>query len=104
MYREIGVEMDACMVPSDWMINNKLYMITGNHLQHLLNYLNSKVFNRIILQSANVTGGKGIDFMAEIRVPLPNQCDLQCKENDVDKVLNHFYALSPEEITFIGAQ
>ena len=104
VYREIGVEMDACMVPSDWMINNKLYMITGNHLQHLLNYLNSKVFNRIILQSANVTGGKGVDFMAEIRVPLPNQCNLQCKENDVDSVLNRYYALSSEEISFIDAQ
>lgn len=104
VYREIGVEMDACMVPSDWMINNKLYMITGNHLQHLLNYLNSKVFNRIILPSANVTGGKGVDFMAQICVPLPNQCNLQCKENDVDSVLNSYYALSSEEISFIDAR
>ena len=104
VYREIGVEMDACMVPSDWMINNKLYMITGKHLQHLLNYLNSKIFNRIILSSANVTGGKGVDFMAEIRVPMPNQCNLQCKEDEVDSILSRFYALSSQEIAFIDAQ
>lgn len=79
-------------------------MITGNHLQHLLNYLNSKIFNHIILPAANVTGGKGVDFMEEIRVPLPNQCNLQCKENDVDSVLSRYYALSSEEITFIDAQ
>lgn len=104
VYREIGVEMDACMVPSDWMINNKLYMITGKHLQHLLNYLNSKIFNRIILSSANVTGGKGVDFMAGIRVPMPNQCNLQCKEDEVDSILCQFYALSSQEIAFIDAQ
>jgi hypothetical protein len=104
VYREIGIEMDACIVPSDWMINNKLYMITGNHLQHLLNYLNSKVFNRIILPSANVTGGKGVDFMAEIRVPLPSQCDLRCEEYEVDNILSRYYALSSEEITFIDSQ
>ena len=79
-------------------------MITGNHLQHLLNYLNSKIFNRIILPSANITGGKGIDFMAEIRVPLPNQCNLQCKEDNVDSVLNRYYAFSSEEVSFIDAQ
>ena len=104
VYREIGLTMDACMVPSNWMINNKLYMITGNHLNHLLNYLNSKLFNRIILPSANITGGKGVDFMSGIRVPLPNQCDLQCNETEVDNILYRFYALSSQEIAFIDAQ
>ena len=80
VYREIGLEMDACIVPPNWMINNKLYMITGKNLQQLLNFLNSKIFNKIILSSANITGGKGIDFMANIKVPLPSNCNLQYKE------------------------
>ncbi len=58
VYREIGQTMDACMVDPGWMINNKLYMICGENLNHLLYFLNSKLFNSIILSSANLTGGK----------------------------------------------
>lgn len=28
--------MDACEVPAGWMINNKLFMITGDHLSHIM--------------------------------------------------------------------
>ena len=27
VYREISIEMEACLAPSNWMLNNKLYMI-----------------------------------------------------------------------------
>ena len=69
IYREIGIEMDACMVDKGWMVNNKLYMISGSYLNHLINFLNSKLFNKIILTTANLTGGKGVDFLEKVIVP-----------------------------------
>ena len=102
VYREIGEAMDACMVPPNVMINNKLYMVSGKHLEHLLHFFNSKIFNKIIFAKANLTGGKGVDFMNIIRVPLPTECDLsKCKSQDVDNILYSFYGLSREEIVYI---
>ena len=102
VYREIGEAMDACIVPPDVMINNKLYMISGEHLEHLLHYFNSYLFNRIVFAKANLTGGKGIDFMETIRVPLPSECDLsRCNNQDVDNTLYSFYDLNREEIDYI---
>ena len=102
VYREIGDAMDACMVPSDIMINNKLYMVSGEHLEHLLRFFNSNLFNKTIFTKANLTGGKGIDFMEIIRVPLPSECDLSmCNEQDVDTLLYSFYGLSRKEVEYI---
>ena len=102
VYREIGEAMDACIVPPDVMINNKLYMISGEHLEHLLHYFNSYLFNRIVFAKANLTGGKGIDFMETIRAPLPSECDLsRCNNQDVDNTLYSFYDLNREEIDYI---
>ncbi|MBQ3722912.1 MAG: Eco57I restriction-modification methylase domain-containing protein, partial [Bacteroidales bacterium] len=39
IYREIGFEMDACIAPANWFINNKLYLITGNDIEYLLAFL-----------------------------------------------------------------
>ena len=103
VYREIGEVMDACIVPSGVMINNKLYMISGEHLEHLLHYFNSNLFNRIIFTKANLTGGKGIEFMETIRVPLPSVCDLSiCNRKDVDNTLYSFYGLNRKEIEYIA--
>ena len=105
VYREIGLTMDACMIDEGWMINNKLYMISGEHLTHLLHYLNSKLFNCIILSSVNLTGGKGIDFMEKILVPRPEQCDLSfCSKEEVDNNLFDYYNLSTEECEYIDNQ
>ncbi len=103
VYREIGVTMDACMIKEGWMINNKLYMISGAHLLHLLHFFNSKLFNRMVLSNANLTGGKGIDFMEKILVPLPTQCDLSnCSINEIDNILYDFYKLSSLERKYIN--
>ena len=53
VYREISEEMDACIINEEVYVNNKCYIITGEHLEYLICVLNSKLFNRIILQSAN---------------------------------------------------
>ena len=105
VYREIGQTMDACMVDPGWMINNKLNMICGENLNHLLYFLNSKLFNSIILSSANLTGGKGIDFMEKILVPDPNLCDLSKSPNKqiIDELLFDYYGLSTIEREYIDS-
>ena len=102
VYREIGAAMDASLVPAGWMINNKLYMITGNNLNHIIKYLNSRLFNKIVLSSANLTGGKGVDFLSTVKVPIPKDCDLSVCD-DVDFRLIQFYNLSQNEIDFIDS-
>ncbi|MBO7568514.1 MAG: type II restriction endonuclease [Bacteroidales bacterium] len=110
VYREIGFEMDACKLEAGIVINNKLYMVVGEKLDFLLLFFNSSLFNKIILQSANITGGKGIDFMAKVKCIVPNE--LQQKraselitpifdDKTKDDFINQLYNLSPEEIAFI---
>ena len=105
VYREIGFEMDACMVPKGWFVNNKLYLVTGDRIEYLLAFLNSKVFNKIILASANLTGGKGVDFMEKVRVPLEqsliNEILSTQEENKIDEIFNSFFGLSEEEKEFL---
>ena len=102
VYREIGTDMDACLVDKGWMINNKLYMISGESLHHLLNFFNSKLFNRIILSSANLTGGKGVDYIQKIIVPLPAECDLsELDEYETAAKLFELYGLTNDEIDFV---
>ena len=105
VYREIGFEMDACMVPEGWFVNNKLYLVTGDRIEYLLAFLNSKVFNKIILASANLTGGKGVDFMEKVRVLLEqsliNEILSTQEENKIDEIFNSFFGLSEEEKEFL---
>ena len=95
--------MDACEVPGGWMINNKLFMITGKNLTQIMHFLNSNLFNRIIFQTANFGGGKGVDWLQEIRVPLPSECNLDAAEK-ADYKLANYYRLTDGEKMFIGIQ
>ena len=110
MYREIGCEMDACKLDAGIFINNKLYMVVGEKLDFLLLFFNSSLFNKIILQSANITGGKGIDFMAKVKCIVPDEIQQKraselispsFDDKTKDDFINHLYNLSPEEIAFI---
>lgn len=69
VYREISDEMNARYIEEEFFCNNKCYIVTGEHLKYLLLFINSKLFTKIILQGANLTGGKGRDFLGEIKVP-----------------------------------
>ena len=106
VYREIGFEMDACIVPKEWFVNNKLYLVTGEKIEYLLAFLNSKAFNKIILASANLTGGKGVDFMEKVRVPLEknliNAILSTQEENKIDDIFNTFFGLSEDEKEFLS--
>lgn len=56
VYREISDVMDACMVEPDIYLNNKCYIVTGEHLEYLICIFNSRLFNKIILSKAHRGG------------------------------------------------
>ena len=115
VYREISDAMDACLVEAGYMLNNKCYLITGDHLIYILSYLNSKLFTKIVLPQANLTGGKGEGFLREIRLIPPTHeveeelerlYDLR-KDNahsideEIDNMFCSLYGLSTEERKYI---
>lgn len=93
--------MDACLIEPGFFINNKLYMVSGSFLEFLLIFFNSKLFNKIILPSANNTGGKGIDFMNKVYCVMPNQKQIQesialinASDYEKDNFINTVFELS----------
>ena len=110
VYCEIGPEMNACLLEPGIYINNKLYMITGKFLEYLLIFFNSKLFNKIIIQSANVTGGKGVDFINKIKCIIPSEKQLKTaiqllknKATDEmkDEFINTIFELSDEQKKYL---
>jgi hypothetical protein len=109
VYREIGFEMDACLVGPNIFINNKLYFIVGENLEYLLIILNSKIFNQFLLPMANATGGKGNDFMKKISIPTPSDKQLEQSKkllnlgiNDqLDQFVYQIFGLTNDEIRYI---
>ena len=109
-YCEIGFEMNACLIPKQTYINNKAYLVSGRNLNFLLLFFNSKLFNRIILKSANLTGVKGVDFMSKIHVPYLDD-EIQerveyllrgnASEEDRDSFIYDLYSLSSNERDFV---
>lgn len=95
--------MEACIIPQDWMINNKLYMITSSNeddLRYLCAFLNSKLFSTIVLKNVNFGGGKGIEFIGNIKLP-----KMLKKNSNLDEIsFASIYGLSKEEIEFIESQ
>jgi adenine-specific DNA-methyltransferase len=83
VYREISTEMNGTLSHSGYYINNKLYMITGQNLKPILSLINSKLFNKILLSDANVTGGKGVDLLSRIRLPLYGNRELSSIVNKI---------------------
>ncbi len=118
VYREISNAMDACMVESGVMLNNKCYLITGDHLVYLLAFFNSTLFTKIILPQANTTGGKGEKFLHSIKAIPPvdddekiivseyerfNENKISLKEfsDFADDYFYRLYELSPSEIKYL---
>ena len=87
-------------------INNKLYFITGDDIEYLLAYLNSKAFNKVILASANLTGGKGVDFMEKVFAPadyeLKRRILSSMEERERDEIFNGFFGFTDEETAFLS--
>ena len=104
VYREISIEMEACLAPANWMLNNKLYMITSDteDLEYICIFLNSKIFSKVIMSKVNFGGGKGIDFLGNVRLPKMKQhADSQIS---IAQILYQAYGLTEEEIRFIESQ
>lgn len=104
VYREISIEMEACIVPANWMLNNKLYMITSDteNLEYICSFLNSKLFSKVFMAGVNFSGGKGVDFLGNIL--LPRIEEFSQDGNAVIKKLYHIYQLTDDEIRFIESQ
>ena len=114
VYREISNAMDACLVDSDIMLNNKCYLITGEHLVFILSYLNSNLFTKIVLPQANITGGKGEGFLSAIPLIQPSpDVEEACMryyeqrqqgidiDQDIDKLFCSLYGLNEQETQYI---
>ena len=120
VYREISDAMDACLVEPGIMLNNKCYLITGEHLEYLLAFFNSKVFTKIILPQANITGGKGEGFLSSISSQYPTG-DIEAKihnllqersscsseeailvDKKIDEIFFSLYGLNESEISFLN--
>lgn len=106
--------MDACLLSEEFVVNNKLYILTGGHLEYLIAFFNSRVFNKILMKAANITGGKGAEFMYNVRVPMPTQSILQAisaidfacntaAQQHVDVLFFELLGLSDQEISWISS-
>ena len=115
VYREIGTDMDARLLSEEFVVNNKLYILTGNHLEYLIAFFNSRVFNKILMKAANITGGKGADFMYNVPVPMPSQSILQAisatdfacnmeAQKHVDVLFFELLGLSEQERSWISSE
>ena len=82
-------------------------LIVGEELEYLLAFFNSRIFNKFVLECANTTGGKGVDFLGKVKVirPLPHEMDsmknvLSSAERDlkINEFFYKLYGLTNEEI------
>ncbi|MDO5524277.1 MAG: TaqI-like C-terminal specificity domain-containing protein [Bacteroidia bacterium] len=120
IYREISEEMNAVLDSSGYFVNNKCYFVVGSKLSFLTLLFNSKLFTTSFLNYANITGGKGFDFLTKINVPPiidinEQECFLLLEriENDpnnsklvreINLLINSYYKLNEEETNFIESQ
>lgn len=118
VYREISNCMDACIVEPGVFLNNKCYMITGDHLIYLISVMNSTLFNKVILQNANTTGGKGFGFLEKVCIPFPPETvekqiielyysrtpsNSRTVDKKVDSIVYSLYGLADSEIRIVEA-
>ncbi|MBR0341670.1 MAG: hypothetical protein IJH64_05415 [Oscillospiraceae bacterium] len=115
VYREISDAMNACLVDPNYMLNNKCYLITGEHLVYILCFFNSSLFTKIMLQQANTTGGKGEGFLNNISLLYPTdtiEAELvdiykqrehspETADKLIDEMFCNLYGLTEEEKQFI---
>ncbi|MGC9365160.1 MAG: TaqI-like C-terminal specificity domain-containing protein, partial [Fidelibacterota bacterium] len=126
VYREISKNMDATIVNKGLFLTNKLYLVTGSNLRLLLGIFNSFLFKHVFLVSANLTGGKGIDYLGKIKIPPITpanqpiasqietlvdsilaakkdnpQANTQEQERQIDQLVYQLYGLTEEEIRIV---
>ena len=90
--------MDAIVDTNGYFVNNKCYIITGEYIEFLCSFFNSSVFS-VILKQVNTTGGKGPEFIKNIKAIKPTGVDRAMTDEEICKL----YSLSDEEIRVISA-
>lgn len=93
-------------------------MITGDHLIYLISVMNSTLFNKVILQNANTTGGKGFGFLEKVCIPFPPETvekqiielyysrtpsNSRTVDKKVDSIVYSLYGLADSEIRIVEA-
>ena len=123
VYREISDAMNACFVEPGMFVNNKCYILVGERLEYLVAYFNSNLFTKIVLSSANTTGGKGSAFLSEVKIPSATakqqaaitalvknilaamrgnaDANTSAWEREIDALVYELYDLTAEEIACI---
>ena len=114
IWKIIGNELAFCIENGNFMINNACYLLTGNHLEYIVAFLNSKPIKWFSLQTnMNKTGVGDMQVGAQnislFPIPIPKAQYEQeiinlLKISDyqkVEKLINEIYHLSEEEIIFI---
>jgi len=110
VYCEIGTSMDACLIEPGIFVNNKLYMVSGNYLEFLLLFFNSRLFNKIILRATNLTGGKGEEFMNKVKCIIPDEktnlkaielVKNNAPEKEKEEFINNIFNLSEEQCKYL---
>ena len=114
IWKIIGNELAFCIENGNFMINNACYLLTGNHLEYIVAFLNSKPIKWFSLQTnMNKTGVGDMQVGAQnislFPIPIPKTQYEQeivnlLKISDyqkVEKLINEIYQLSEEEIIFI---
>ena len=114
IWKIIGNELAFCIENGNFMINNACYLLTGNHLEYIVAFLNSKPIKWFSLQTnMNKTGAGDMQVGAQnislFHIPMPKAQYEQeiinlLKISDyqkVEKLINEIYHLSEEEKTFL---
>ena len=114
IWKIIGNELAFCIENGNFMINNACYLLTGNHLEYIVAFLNSKPIKWFSLQTnMNKTGVGDMQIGAQnislFPIPIPKAQYEQeiinlLKISDyqkVEKLINEIYQLSEDEIIFI---
>ena len=114
IWKIIGNELAFCIENGNFMINNACYLLTGNHLEYIVAFLNSKPIKWFSLQTnMNKTGVGDMQVGAQnislFPIPIPKAQYEQEIINllkiidyqKVEKLINEIYQLSEEEIIFI---
>ncbi len=125
VWKIIGDQLAFSIDYENYMLNNACYILTGNHLNYLLTFLNSKIIKWYsLLTNMNKTGVGDMQVGAQnvniYPIPLPTTdyekllnhliCELLVatdiiKSKDIEEQLNQIifeiYQLSSNEISFI---
>jgi hypothetical protein len=113
VWTAVNSEYRFCLVPPNMMVNNALFMITGNALFTIIAVFNS----RLLRYYLNMITGDNYQFgskelFEKIPIPIDEEKEtmfrtmigidnLKCKEQEIDQQVYALYGLAHEEIIVI---